>query len=56
VEAEQGGDEVEERRVVGDLCVAEEARAADVPGALVCVDAPPVVRALKRERGVLRDL
>src|SRR5215208_953802 len=56
VEAEHGGDEVEERRLVGEVGVAEEARAGDVPGAPLRLDAPPVVSALERERGVLRDL
>jgi hypothetical protein len=55
VEAEQRGGEVDERGRVRDLGVAEEARAADVSGAVLGVDAPPVVRALQGERRVLGD-
>ena len=56
VEAQQRGDEVDERRVVGNLRVAEEARAAEVAGAVLVRDSPPVVGALERERRILRDL
>jgi hypothetical protein len=35
VEAEEGGDEVDEWRVFGEVCVAEEAGAANVAGAVL---------------------
>lgn len=46
VEAEHWGDEVEERGLVRDVCVAEEACACDVALAAVRFDATPVVSAL----------
>src|ERR1043165_10091954 len=52
---EHGRAEADERRVCGDLRVAEESRALDVAGAPVLLDAPPVVSALEGERRVLRD-
>src|SRR5207237_6018685 len=56
VEADHRRDEVDERRLVGYLGVVEEARAGEMALAPVLLDAPPVVCALERERGVFGDL
>ena len=55
VEAQRGGDEIDEGRFVGDLCVVEKACAMDGPGAPVDFDAPPVVRALEDVLAVFGD-
>src|SRR5579885_784408 len=56
VEAEHRRDEIDERWPVRNFGVAEQTRAHDVARAPVRLDATPVVRALERERRVLRDL
>ena len=55
METKDGRDQVNERRLVGDLKRAEQTRARDVAGAAVHFDAPPVVRALQREHCVFRN-
>ena len=56
MKTQQRCDEVDERRLIGNLGGAEQAGAGDVPLPVVCRDSPPVVAASlsttkKRRRG-----
>src|SRR5207248_1609001 len=55
MEAKHRRDKIDERRLVGNLRVVEESCPFDVARTSVRLDATPVVRALKRERRVLRN-
>ena len=54
MKAQQRRDEIDERRLVGNLGIVEQACFSDVAGAMISRNSSPVICALQRKRGIFR--